>query len=179
MPLPPPSPEAIALARRLYAEGAPVKAILAETGLCTGTLYHWLSGGRRGQDGLQLAPLPRRRIVVGRRTPPLKADRNSLVARLWRTAERQARDIEERLARSEQEPGERERDARVLAVLVKTLRELTALDEAQVETNSQPDAAAADDDAVPRDIDELRRDLARRIDRLRQGRAAGRIPGDA
>ena len=59
----------------------------------------------------------------------MSGDRVALVGRLWRTAEAQVRDIEERLARHQQQPDERERDARTLAVLVKTMRELSALDD--------------------------------------------------
>jgi hypothetical protein len=172
MPFPPPTPEAIALVRRRYAEGVTVARILAETPMSHGTFYLWVDGGPDDGGGRRLPPLPRRRVVVGKRRRPLKGERCSLVARLWRTAERQVRDIEVRLARDQQEPAERERDARVLAVLVKTLRELTALDEAKADMKSQPEAPAADDDAVPRDLDELRRELARRVDRLRQRRAA-------
>ena len=84
-----------------------------------------------------LEPLPRRSTgkTRGNEKPPgtrrrrLSGDRVALVGRLWRTAEAQVRDIEERLARHQQQPDERERDARTLAVLVKTMRELSALDD--------------------------------------------------
>jgi hypothetical protein len=120
---------------------------------------------------------PRRRVIAGKRRRPLKDTRTSLVARLWRTAERQVRDIEARLTAVQQEPAERERDARVLSVLVKTLRELAAFDEATLESQSEKETAAEDDDAVPRDIDELRRELARRVDRIRERRTADGTPG--
>jgi hypothetical protein len=61
------------------------------------------------------------------------------------------------------EPAERERDARMLAVLVKTLRELAALDESHKDAARAVQADPTDDDPVPRDIDEFRRELARRI----------------
>ena len=47
-------------------------------------------------------------------------------------AEAQVRDIEERLAHHQQQPDDRERDARTLAVLVKTMRELAALDSSRI-----------------------------------------------
>lgn len=155
------TPEQVALARRSYVENVPVSRILAETGMSHGTLYLYLDGGPLNEQGIRpLPPLPRRRDVIGKKRKPLRTTRVSLVARLWRTAERQVRDIEERLATHGQEAGERERDVRSLAVLAKTLRELTALDE---KAGIKPDET---DDDGPRDIDEFRRELARQIDAL-------------
>jgi hypothetical protein len=79
-----------------------------------------------------LPPIPRRKRVVGKRRRALKADRVSLTARLWRTVERQVRDIEERLAHPSslgcRATPERERDVRMLASLTRTLRDLAAFD---------------------------------------------------
>ena len=91
--------------------------------------------------------------------------------RIWRAAEGQVRDIEDRLSASEQEPGDRERDARTLAMLARTLRELVVLDERRPGTTKQSESD--DDEPVPRDIDEFRRDLARRMDEF----AAAHAPG--
>ncbi|MBI4273155.1 MAG: hypothetical protein HY659_00450 [Rhizobiales bacterium] len=103
--------------------------------------------------------------------------RRSLIARLWRAAEQQMRELEERLAKTPRQPAERLRDARHLAVLVVTFRELTALDSlhdsAARKTKSAP---VDDDDTMPRNIDEFRRDLARRLERMRAG-AVTDIPG--
>lgn len=90
------------------------------------------------------------------------ASRAALLKRMWRAADAQVREIEKRLSRDGQAPLERERDARVLAVLAKTLRELTALDEA----NPAHQVASADDDTIPRDVDELRRSLAQKLEAL-------------
>ena len=57
--------------------------------------------------------------------------RAALVARMWRTAERQVEEIEERLKSAGLEPAEREGNARTLATLARTLRELAAFDEAK------------------------------------------------
>jgi hypothetical protein len=103
-------------------------------------------------------------------------NRKTLVRRIWRTADAQVRDIEDRLAATRPEPVERERDARMLAVLVKTLRELAALDEAASGPSKR--AEPEDDDPVPRDIDEFRRELARRIDALVASRTGSRLPGE-
>jgi hypothetical protein len=118
------------------------------------------------------APARKRRARIA--APPPSADRAALVKRLWRAAETQVGEIEQRLARDAAEPLERERDARVLAVLAKTLRELSALDAAQPNNSRAP----ADDDAVPRDLDELRRSLSRKLEALVAARAGG-IPGES
>ena len=96
-------------------------------------------------------------------------DRAALVKRMWRAADAQVREIEHRLSRDAPRPLDRERDARVLAVLAKTLRELSALDESK---QSKRTIAPADDDAVPRDMGELRRSLARKLEALVAGRGA-------
>ena len=89
------SPEKVTLARQMYIDGARIPDIMAATGLSRGTIYFWLDGGPLIDGRRQLPPLRRRRNVLGkRRRGMLKADRISLVARLWRTAERQVRDIE-------------------------------------------------------------------------------------
>jgi hypothetical protein len=95
---------------------------------------------------------------------PRAPTRAALVKRIWSAAEAQVSDIERRLALLDQEPAERERDARMLAVLVKTLHELVALDEAR--SGSVKRTEPNDDDLVPRDIDEFRRELARKIDAI-------------
>ncbi len=157
------APETVALARKRYAEGVAVSRILGETEMSLGTLYAALDGKLDEGGGAKPAPMARRRVVMGQRKRALRAARISLVARLWRTAERQVRDIETRLASAAPDPAERERDARVLAVLVKTLRELHAFDGANL--RGKVEAESDNDDSV-RDLDEFRRELARKIDRL-------------
>lgn len=173
----PPSPEQIAQARQMYLDGVKVADIRRTTGMTDGQLYYWLDGGP--PDGEQhLPPLPRRRIVP-RRSPrrrKLSGDRVALVSRLWRTAEAQVRDIEERLAHHQQQPDDRERDARTLAVLVKTMRELVALDD--IRDGGASPAESEHDDGGPRDLDEFRRELARRMEAIIAARTeAG--PGEA
>ena len=62
--------------------------------------------------------------------------RAELVRRLWQAADGQVKQLERRLAAT-LAPAERERDARTMAVLVKTLRELTALDAARRQARPQ------------------------------------------
>jgi hypothetical protein len=88
--------------------------------------------------------------------------RAALAARLWRTAEMQAAEVEARLATGPRPAVEAERDARVLSVLAKTLRELSAAD---------AQARDEDDDAAPDDIDALREALGERLRKLSIDRA--------
>jgi hypothetical protein len=167
-------PETIARARRMYAEGEPVLFICRSCGIGRDTLYRWIDGGTvTGEQRLE--PLPRR--AEGTARPPrvhrrrrrrTKGDRVALVQRLWRAAEAQVRDVEECLARGEQPPPEHQQGARTIATLAKTMRELIALDEAEGRGGTE------DDGDMPQDIDEFRRELARRMDafvaeRLRAG----------
>jgi hypothetical protein len=164
------SPEQVAKARQMYLDGATVAEIRRATGLTEHQLYYWFDGGP--PDGERhLPPLPRRRVVRqgGPRRRKFSGDRVALVGRLWRTAEGQVRDIEDRLARHQQQPDDRERDARTLAVLVKTLRELVALDDTRDGAASPADFEH--DDGGPRDLDEFRRELARRMDAIVAARA--------
>ena len=61
------------------------------------------------------------------------------------------------LAAGPQHPRELERSARLLAALTRTLRELNSL------LSQRQAAAAAGDHHKPRDVEELRRELARKI----------------
>jgi hypothetical protein len=154
-------------ARRLYAEGKTIEEICAASGISNLTvLYRCLDGRYPDGSGVMPAKLPRRR--EGARMRDRAGSRSALVARMWRTAERQVEEIEDRLAVAGIELAERESNARTLAVVAKTLRELAAVDEADKPrggTKQAPDNNI-DDDPVPRDIDEFRRELARRINAL-------------
>lgn len=158
-------------ARNDYLANKPVRQICADTGLSTGMLYAVLAG-ERGPD--PLAPIARRRLMLGTQARELPGGRGALVARLWSTAERQVREIEKRLRGGRQEPTERERDARVLATLVRTLRDLNAFDEANRAAGAAMDPEENDD--MPADIDEFRNELARRINAFVDGRTGGRVP---
>jgi hypothetical protein len=159
-PYTPPTREQIERARAMYAEGFTVSRVLAATDMSLGTLYYWLDGGPTEGDKPLYPPIPRRRQVVGKRRKPLSGSHVSLVARLYRTAERQACDIEERLARPSAATPAREREVRMLASLVQSVRTLASL--APEGAGGAP-AEPVDDDPVPKDIDEFRYELARRI----------------
>ena len=114
--------------RRRYAEGAFVKAIVAESGIKNlSIIYRCVAGLYPDGSGVKPAPIPQRRQGV--RVRHRMGSRAALVARMWRTAERQVEEIEERLAVAGLELAERESNARTLAVVAKTLRELAAVDE--------------------------------------------------
>lgn len=174
MPVPQNSvaPQTVARLRQDYLDGLPLASILARHEVSTGTLYYWLDGGPIVDGERRLPPVPRRREVLARRVKRLRGDRESLVARLWRTAERQVHEIETRLGAAGQPATDRERDARALAVLVRTLRELAAFDDARPR-----DICDEDEDDGPRDIDEFRRELARKMDEVIRARSHGRLPG--
>jgi len=162
-----PTPATVALVRRLYIDGVPVRSILAEAGITLGTLYRCLAGDFPDGSGIEPAPIRLRRAGV--RIRQRMGSRAALVARLWRTAERQVEEVEARMKAAGLGPAEREGNARTLAIVVKTLRELTVLDEAKTPrrpTRGRPAPDDDDDDPVPQDIDEFRRELARRIGAL-------------
>jgi hypothetical protein len=164
------TPETIARARSQYAAGERIDVICRANKMSRHALYYWIDGGPKFGPG-HLPPLERRAGGTPRQRRRASGNRVALVRRIWRTADGQVRDIEERLAAAGQQPLERERDARMLAVLVKTLRELVVIGEAAParKTATEPE----DDDPVPRDIDEFRRELARRIDALVASRTDG------
>jgi len=169
-------PSAAERARQMYADGATIAVIKAETGLTHHRLYHWLDGAPQKAGGSLLPPLPKRRIV--KRTRISAGDRLSVVARIMRSAERQVAEIDRRIG-TENDQGEK--DARALALLARTIRELTAVDAMNRELE-QPTMGGAthddDDDRPPEDIDEFRNELARRIDALVASRSDGGAAGD-
>jgi hypothetical protein len=164
-------PEPALRARQNYADGVTVRAILADTGFDKRELYYWLDGAPQLDGSTLLPALPRRypptrpRMGVGRR--------RSLIARILLNAEQQVGEIELRLGTA---AADSERDARALAVLARTLRELTAADAlARTKKTAMPAVENGDttrqrvrarNEPVPRDLEELRRDLSRRLDQL-------------
>jgi hypothetical protein len=168
-----PPPETVALVRHGYADGVPVKAIVASAGITNlDIIYRCVDGKFPDGSGVAPAPIPRRK--PGMRQRGRNGSRASLVKAIWRTAERQVEEIETRLKAAGLELAEREGNARALATMVKTLRELAALDDAQAQRRkAKPETDEDDDDPIPRDIDEFRNELARRINALVDSRTGG------
>jgi len=161
-----PTPDVVALARRRYRDGHAVKAILADTGLTRTALYRCLAGDCPDGSGATPEPIPLRSARVRTRSPG--GSRAALIARMWRTAERQVDEIEQRLVETGLERAERESNARTLAVVAKTLRDLAVFDEASKPCSPTARGREAqkdnDDESVPRNIDDLRRALARKLE---------------
>ncbi|MGO3927832.1 hypothetical protein NP284_05900 [Rhodopseudomonas pseudopalustris] len=99
----------------------------------------------------------------------------SLIERVERAVEREIAQIEAMVGGADEltEPrSDAERRARTLASLTRTLLELRRL---RADDDVQ---RTADDDAIPRDLDELRRALSRRLDQLVDGAAPLSAAGD-
>lgn len=104
----------------------------------------------------------RRRAATRRRT--------RLVNRLWQAAEQQVAEIEARLASLSGDPVQLEREAKTLAVIARTLRDLAALDD-----ETRPRADEDSDAGTPaRSLAAFRAELAQRLAALR-----GEGPGNA
>lgn len=174
------TPDRVVAVRDDYTAKKLLRAICADHGISRGTAYECFAGGPR-EDGVRMfPPLPLR--DPSRRKGKWPADEKSqgvkrakLVRRMWGAAERQVRQIETRLALDAIEPAEREREARTFAVLVKTLRDLTDLDAARGKRaaknadNARAGATAEVNYDDPRQIDDFRRELARRIEAIKAG----------
>jgi hypothetical protein len=162
-----PPPERVARARRLYADGVKFATILAETQMTKAQLLRCLAGDFDDGSVAKPAPIALRSAFKGKcgSKRPRETDREALIERIWNAATRQVKEIEARIAAAGLEISEQEGNARTLAIVVKTLRELKALEE---RTPARARKAADDDDdrSIPRDIDELRRSLARKIDAI-------------
>jgi hypothetical protein len=170
-------PETVALVRRRYADGDSVAAIKAATGIARGALYRCLDGRYADGSGapLPLPPLPRRRNSKSAEVDDAPSRRQALVERVWRNAEAQVDQIETRLAGSGLAADDPERGTRTLAILVRTLRDLAAFDAAESERRAaDPSSKAAEyDKPVPRNIDDLRRELAEKLAKLVQQDSEG------
>ena len=174
-------PETVALVRRLYADDLPTRLIQQQTGVTSSATFYGCLDGRFDDGSGAPPPLPRRR--EGLRIVRNPARRKSLIARIWKNAEAQVEKIEARLAQHEFAPKVVERDARALAVLVRTLRELSAFADMRkpaVTRQHKPEPEHEDvppQDHPPQDLDEFRNELARRMRAFVEERTGGGVPG--
>lgn len=109
--------------------------------------------------------------------------RRQLIQKLEKTVGREIAAIDARLKKfaarnSDDSPGiDHERHARALATLARTLRELAAIERAELQAFDAQMAEDEDDD-FPRDADTLRATLAQRLEQLSQEREASPFPGE-
>jgi len=162
-----PDPETRERARRLYESGlVPQTDIALMLGLADTTLRRRIQrwGWRKDQDIREELP-PAAPAAFQPAGEEVAYDRRSTIERVRCAVDREIAAVEAALSRlgslTRRVP-ESERAARTLASLVKTLTELKRLETAS-------DEGEADDG--PADIDEFRRDLARRLHGLRESRA--------
>jgi hypothetical protein len=117
----------------------------------------------------------RGRTAVDRTNDPPPATGIALVERVTRAVERELSQIEVIVGGHHVKPQQRteaERRARTLASLARTLTELRKLraDEHRMKPQDDPDR--------PRDLEELRRRLSERVERIRRGRTAPAAEGN-
>jgi DNA-binding Lrp family transcriptional regulator len=178
----------IAEAKHLYENTpVPVDDIAAMLGISRRTLSNRVNewGWRKRKTGAQDVMRVRRGAADGRQVvvsealphkgggehPQAPQDRIALAERIQAVAEREIAAVEQILrVLGAPEPAETEAAARTLASLARTLRELVHLE-------TLPPTSEPVDDELPRDLDELRRALAHRLDRLVAEAKA--IPPDA
>lgn len=188
------APELLAEAKRLYEQTlAPVDDIAGMLGLSRSNFYRRVREGnwrgRRASLGtFQFARALSGRAVVAMTAEPAEQPRADIAApgdpvspqqrmalalRMQQVVEREMDAVERVLdAIRPDDQGEAERSARTLASVSRTLREIKALNSPEDETPPND----ADDDSLPRDIDEFREALARRIEAFidaRQGSEGG------
>jgi len=177
------APERIADGRRLYESTlTPVPDIAAMMGVSPRTLtrriveWGWIarSAPRHSTDRALVAVAPAVPAAsgaaggAGHAVSP--AARSALAARIHNTVVRGLDAVDRVLAKvGPADEAGAERSARTLAAVARTLREIAPLTKPDEVT--PPDDA--DDDPVPRDIDEFRRELARRIQGFIEARRAG------
>ena len=178
------SPEQIERLRRRYEEGAEtIATIVADENVSEKKLYAlrrecgWRARSAARRKNKPSRRRPHRKIGSARKPaapdrperparrasppPPGVVDMSTLIERIRKMLEGALESAQTR--GSEADPDE---TARLMASLTRTLQSLRALEKDTTQDERRDDGA----DAPPLDLAELRRELARRIDRLRQDR---------
>lgn len=177
------APERIAEGKRLYELTAtPLEDIAALMGVSRWTvqrrIYEWgwtpRTALRRRADGSIVAPAPAPADGEAAPTPPTHEERVALAAHFHRTAARGLDTVNRILDKcGPSDEAGTESAARALAATFRALREMTALMPSDITAPRHE----ADDQPVPRSIDEFREALAVRIERIvrahRSGAGAG------
>jgi hypothetical protein len=163
---PPPAAAAAAAAAKGYSSARPREG--GELGAAGGESILGAPGSppSRGRAELETVRFQPTEICSGAGTGEADAApasaASSAIARIERLVEKELaaeEAVRAQLGPLSRAPADAERSARTLATLTQTLQVL-----ARLRCGLPPDGGADDDDDMPRDIDEFRRDLARRID---------------
>ena len=166
---------ALADARRRYDEGEPLAALAASLKISSGAFLrlrrkeNWpprSSPGRSKPDGLKPdEPAPQPELAAPSPPPPSgPVDVEALRRRLERAVEGELASVEARLSGQSVAMGER--NARLLASLVKTFAELRRFAAAARPKPGAGDDSVENDEPAPRDIAVLRDELARLVERI-------------
>jgi hypothetical protein len=136
-----------------------------------------------GQDGIVLpggrpmdmeeTELPARRATAPRAGV---MQRRRVVARLWLTAEKQVDEVESRLSALREDPQALERDAKTLAIIARTVRDLVAIDGEVPASRMAEKRNEASLASSARAFGDFRRELAERLEQLRLERAGAEAP---
>lgn len=172
-------PEEIARARALY-EGTdiPLRDIAKLLGIDRSTLvrrikkWGWIprNAHLRRLDAAAKAGIPLQEMIALAAPEVATIEKETLIDRVRSAVEREIVAIEAVLSRVEGarlRSADAERAARTLATLVKTLREVAAL---QRDEKPEDEKGEGSEDEF-RDIEEFRTELAERLDRLRRSRS--------
>ena len=107
-------------------------------------------------------------MTIAKSNISTKPARARLVTRLWTTAERQVAEVELRLKAIDDDPIALEREAKTLAIITRTVRDLVAID-AERKPTAKDRTKDVENGADPRSLDEFRASLAARLAELGGG----------
>ena len=107
-------------------------------------------------------------MTIAKSNISTKPARARLVTRLWTTAERQVAEVELRLKAIDDDPIALEREAKTLAIITRTVRDLVAID-AERKPAAKDKIKDVQNAADPRSLDEFRASLAARLAELGGG----------
>ena len=106
---------------------------------------------------------------------PAPRGRKTVIGKLWKAAQTQLEAHEAHLAELPAGAAASEADAKTLATLARTVRELVALDSAAAGEGGKSEDEPSPAEGLRR-VDELRRELARRMERLIADHAGDAVP---
>lgn len=130
----------------------------------------------RGRTMDRILPEPPAAPTAHRAThsPGRGPARGRIVSKLWRTAERQVREVESRLAQLRDDPAALERDAKTLAIIARTVRDLVAIDDNARAGDEPKESETSGLQRMP--IADFRRELAEKLEHLRRDGAGSDAP---